>query len=205
VRSALASAVALVLFLLAACAGTPTPAEPGKTEKPAAASVPEPAFAPEPDGYWNGPINGAVPATIRGGRVIHATDLAELLKTPGVVLVDASNAPKRPEQLAPGAPWLPLPHPVIPGTLWIPESGLGNIPPEIDAFYRNRLIAATNGDPLRTVVVYCHERCWLSWNAARRTIIYGYRDVRWFPEGIEGWRAAGFPTITGEAETPTPH
>jgi PQQ-dependent catabolism-associated CXXCW motif protein len=44
--------------------------------------------------------------------------------------------------------------------------------------------------------VYCHERCWLSWNAAKRAIRYGYRNVYWFPDGIEGWRAAGFETAT---------
>jgi len=31
--------------------------------------------AAEPDGYWTGDVDAPVPASIRGGRVIHAKDL----------------------------------------------------------------------------------------------------------------------------------
>jgi PQQ-dependent catabolism-associated CXXCW motif protein len=160
--------------------------------------------APEPSGYWTGPINSPVPVTIAGGNVIHDPhDLQELLQHGATVVVDVSNAPRRPENLAPGAPWLPLPHAAIPGSLWIPGVGLGEVPPSTDAFFRDRLAAATGGDKARRIVVYCHETCWLSWNAARRAIRYGYRNVYWFRDGIEGWRAAGLPTaiIKPEVET----
>ena len=30
----------------------------------------------EPEGFWTGQINSAVPATIAGGKVIHAEELA---------------------------------------------------------------------------------------------------------------------------------
>jgi PQQ-dependent catabolism-associated CXXCW motif protein len=159
--------------------------------------------APEPQGYWTGPINSTVPVTIAGGKVIHdAHDLQALLKGGDVVVLDVSNAPRRPENLAPGAPWLPLPHQAIPGTLWLPGVGLGEVPPSVDAFFRERLAAATGGELARKVVIYCHETCWLSWNAAKRAIHYGYRNVYWFRDGIEGWKAAGLPTalIKPEAE-----
>lgn len=157
---------------------------------------------PEPEGYWTGDINSDVPATIAGGEVIYARELADLLTRERVLLIDVSNAPKRPAQMAPGAPWLPLPHDVIPGSLWIPGAGLGQIPAVIDQFFRERLVQASADNPDQPIVVYCHERCWLSWNAARRAINYGYRRVYWLPEGIEGWRAAGFSTSVGEAEEP---
>jgi PQQ-dependent catabolism-associated CXXCW motif protein len=159
--------------------------------------------APEPQGYWTGPINSTVPVTISGGNVIHdAHDLQALIKRGGVVIMDVSNAPRRPENMAPGAPWLPLPHHAIPGSLWIPGVGLGEVPPSVDTFFRDRLAAATGGDLTRRVVIYCHETCWLSWNAAKRAIHYGYRNVYWFRDGIEGWKAAGLPTavIKPEAE-----
>lgn len=157
---------------------------------------------PEPAGYWTGPINSDVPDTIAGGRVIRASELAELLQRERPVVIDVSNAPRRPAELAPGAPWMPLPQRVIPGSLWIPGAGLGEIPPRLDAFFRERLARATGNDPDRTIVIYCHERCWLSWNGARRAISYGYRRVYWFPEGIEGWRAAGYETVVAEPEEP---
>jgi len=173
------------------------------TASPAAAfpiTTPTPP-APEPSGYWTGPINSAVPATLNGGKVIHdARRLRALLKRGETLVVDVSNAPRRPENMAPGAPWLPLPHRAIPGSVWIPGAGLGEIPPAVDNFFRQRLSAATGGDLSRRLVIYCHEKCWLSWNAAKRAISYGYRNVYWFSEGVEGWKAAGFPTAVVEPE-----
>jgi PQQ-dependent catabolism-associated CXXCW motif protein len=52
----------------------------------------------------------------------------------------------------------------------------------------------------KPLVLYCHQRCWLSWNGAKRAIQYGYRNVYWFPDGIEGWRKAKFPTAVIEPE-----
>ena len=161
------------------------------------------AVAPgEPVDYWTGPINGPVPATITGGTVIGTAELKAMLEESGVVLVEVSNAPRRPENLAPGAPWLPTPHPVIPGSLWIPGTGMGAIPPDVEAFFRDQLASATGNDLDRPIVIYCHERCWLSWNAAKRAIRLGYRRVYWYPDGIEGWRAAGLTTSVAEAATP---
>lgn len=148
----------------------------------------------EPAGYWTGPINSAVPATLTGGRVIHARELTDLLKRSPAVVVDVSNAPKRPEEMSADAPWLPLPHEAIPGSTWIPGAGMGEIPADIDAYFREHLSRRTQRNHDHPVVIYCHEKCWLSWNAAKRAISYGYRRVYWFPEGIEGWRAAGLKT-----------
>jgi PQQ-dependent catabolism-associated CXXCW motif protein len=100
------------------------------------------------------------------------------------------------------APWLPLPHEAIPGALWIPEVGMGEVSDDIDQFFTEQLAQETTGDLDRPIVIYCHERCWLSWNAAKRAIGYAYRNVHWFPEGIEGWRAAGFETATVRPRLP---
>ncbi len=120
--------------------------------------------------------------------------MSALIKAGKAVIVDVSNAPRRPDNLAPGAPWMPTPHPGIPGALWIPGAGLGVVPAAIDDSFRAYLAKSTGGDLSRPLVIYCHQRCWLSWNAAKRAIGYGYRNVAWFPQGIEGWRARGFST-----------
>jgi PQQ-dependent catabolism-associated CXXCW motif protein len=157
--------------------------------------------AAEPSGYWTGPINSPVPLTLTGGTVIkNAHDLRKLLRQGGTIIVDVSNAPRRPENLAPGAPWLPLPHHAIPGSLWIPGVGLGEIPVAVDDFYRQRLAAATNEHLARPLVIYCHKSCWLSWNAAKRAISYGYRNVHWYRDGIEGWKAAGYKSAVIEPQ-----
>ncbi|HWJ34312.1 MAG TPA: DUF2380 domain-containing protein [Steroidobacteraceae bacterium] len=158
--------------------------------------------AAEPDGYWMGDADAPVPAAIRGGSVIHADELEALLRQGGAVLVDVSNAPRRPLGLAPGAPWMPLPHRALPDALWIPGAGAGALSAEIDDFYRSRLVNATVGNLDAPLVVYCHDRCWSSWNAAKRAIAYGYRHVYWFSSGIEGWTAAGRPTVIAEPQVP---
>lgn len=152
------------------------------------------ADVPEPPGFWTGPVNSPVPATLSGGKVIHAAELAKLIEEPRPLIIDVSNMPKRPEGMAADAPWLPLPHDAIPGAMWIPNVGDGVISENMDEFFRAQLLEATDEDFDRLIVVYCHELCWLSWNAAKRAIGYGFRNVHWFPEGIEGWRDAGHET-----------
>lgn len=178
------------LWLLAAC----LPGAPGTATAAAAA-----AAVQEPAGYWTGEINGPVPATLEGGRVLHAREAAAWLKQPGAIVIDVSNAPRRPPELAPGAPWLPLPHRALPGAVWLPGVGAGETELKLAAYYRERLSALTGGDLDAPLLVYCHERCWLSWNAAKRAVSFGYRRVAWFPDGIEGWTAAGYPSAVVEA------
>ena len=156
----------------------------------------------EPADYWTGEANAAVPAGVRGGHVLHAKAVAALLRQGGAVVVDVSGAPRRPPELAPGAPWLPLPHRGLPDALWIPGAGAGDIDRDVDQFYRLRLGQATAGNRDAPLVVYCHEKCWLSWNAAKRAIAYGYRRVDWFPDGVEGWTAAGYATSILEPSGP---
>ena len=162
----------------------------------------EPAV-PEPPGVWTGPINGPVPASIAGGAVIGARELAQLLaREPATIVVDSSNAPTRPAGMTSDAPWLPVPHEGIPGSLWIPGTGMAGIRQATDSYFRQRLAKLSGGDPARPIVLYCHERCWLSWNAAKRALGYGHRRVYWFPDGIEGWRAAGLATAVIEPQGP---
>ena len=149
---------------------------------------------PEPDSYWVGPINGPVPATLRGAQVIDARGLARLIERGGAVIVDVSNLPRRPEGLGADVLWAPPPHLGIPGSHWIPGVGLGVLPASADAHFRHELLALTGESRHRPLAIYCHERCWLSWNAAKRAVAYGYRSTYWFPGGIEGWRAAGYRT-----------
>lgn len=154
----------------------------------------------EPEDFWTGPINSDVPGTISGGTIIHTHELATLLQPGNVILIDVSNAPVRPSGLAPNSAWLPLPHDSITGSLWLAGAGQGKIAPAVEQLFVSTLKQASGGNFDAPVVIYCHERCWLSWNAAKRAVRLGYRRVYWFPEGIEGWRAAGFRTVVTEPQ-----
>jgi PQQ-dependent catabolism-associated CXXCW motif protein len=156
----------------------------------------------EPEGYWGGNVDAPTPATLQGGKVIHVEEVEALLRQGKAVVIDVSNTPRRPAELAPGAPWLPVPHRAIPDALWLPGVGAGALTQEFDDFYRGRLQRATAGNLEAPLIIYCHANCWLSWNAAKRAIGYGYRRVFWFPEGIEGWTAADRQTRVAAPQGP---
>ena len=47
--------------------------------------------------------------------------------------------------------------------------------------------------PGKLLVIYCQANCWMSWNAAKRALSYGYPNVAWYPEGTDGWQRADLP------------
>lgn len=155
---------------------------------------------PESEGYWQGPMNGRVPATITGGTVIDTQALAALLDREQVVVIDVFPAPRRPEHLS--SPWRPVPHHGISRSIWIPGMGSGVISVAMADYVKARLSALTGGDRDRPVILYCRADCWASWNAAKRVIAEGYRHVFWYPDGIEAWQNAGLPTAVVEPEGP---
>ena len=63
----------------------------------------------------------------------------------------------------------------------------------MDDYFRTGLEKATGGDKAKPLVFYCLRDCWMSWNAAKRAIAVGYRDVSWYPDGTDGWSEAGHP------------
>lgn len=161
-----------------------------------------PAEVAEPQGYWTGPMHGEVPATLSGARVLSTEVLAALIAQERPVLVDAADKPPRPDNLAPGAIWKPLPHENIAGSIWVPGIGTGQLAAELEAYFRERLHALTAGDLDKPIVFYCHPMCWASWNAAKRALSYGYRNVAWYPGGAEGWRDGGHALVTADPEEP---
>lgn len=151
------------------------------------------AGVPEPDGYRMDDYRAPTPGTLRGAAVATTADMRDLVAR-GAVLIDVLPAPRRPESMRPGTPWLPTPHHAIPGSLWLPTVGYGVISPAAEAQLDDILSLATAGRRDAPIVFYCRAECWMSWNAARRAVAAGWRGVVWYPEGIDGWTAAGLPT-----------
>ena len=172
----------LAMLLCVACADSP----------------PQPVS--EPAGFWTGPMQGVVPASIAGGRVVDTQQLAALMQS-RPVLVDVAMPIRRPDTIPEGT-WVPPPHHTLPGSVWLPGVGKGVVTPVVDMWYRARLQALTGGDLAKPIVVFCHPKCWGSWNAAKRAIQYGYTAVHWYPDGVEGWQDAGQSTTVVLAESP---
>jgi PQQ-dependent catabolism-associated CXXCW motif protein len=52
------------------------------------------------------------------------------------------------------------------------------------------LACAPGGNNETLLVIYCQADCWMSWNAAKQALSYGYTNVAWYPEGTDGWQRA---------------
>jgi PQQ-dependent catabolism-associated CXXCW motif protein len=141
------------------------------------------------------PLRCTVPGVI-------GTDEAETIwRSHSASFVDVLPRAPRPRDLPEGTLWRDKPRPNIPGGIWSPDTGYGELAPRIAGYLSKGLEKATNGDRARTLVVYCLADCWMSWNAAERALSLGYSDVAWYPEGTDGWLAAGIPL---EDATPEP-
>jgi PQQ-dependent catabolism-associated CXXCW motif protein len=143
---------------------------------------------PEPEGLHEGGNFGYTPNTIRGGTVLDTSAVAKLLQAQHPLLVDVAELDRKPPNMNPDMPWLPQ-HRSIPGAVWLPGAGSPDKDHAFDTALTRRIAQLTDNDKARPIVVFCHPDCWGSYNAARRLISYGYRNVYWYRDGMEGWQS----------------
>jgi PQQ-dependent catabolism-associated CXXCW motif protein len=158
------------------------------------AAAPARAAVPEPTQFRTDHYRDDVPATLHGAAVIHTPALAALVATGHPLLIDVLPAPVPPPDPRPGLPRMVPPHQGIPGSLWLPDVGRGALNPAAEARFRASLATLTGGKRGAPMIFTCLSRCWMSWNAAKRAVGYGYTNVIWYPDGVDGWRDAGHPT-----------
>lgn len=150
-------------------------------------------FAPEPDGYREEPYRGLVPATLAGARVVDEDAAHALWQAGEAAFIDVLPRAPKPANLPKGTIWRDKPRNSIPGAIWLPNVGYGRIADVTADYFRKGLDHATSGDKSRALVFFCLEECWMSWNAAKRALEWGYSAVHWFPEGTDGWALWGHP------------
>lgn len=151
----------------------------------------------EPDGYRMDDYRSPVPETLQGGTVLSTEEARALWAAGGAAFIDVLPRPPKPK-LPPGTVFRQAPRDHIPGSIWLPDVGYGALSPEMTDYFRTNLEAATEGNRARPVVFYCLDDCWMSWNAARRAIEWGYTAVSWYPEGTDGWTFEDLPVERGE-------
>jgi PQQ-dependent catabolism-associated CXXCW motif protein len=153
---------------------------------------------PEPPGYRTRDYRTRTPATLAGARVL-TTDQAEVLwRDKTAIFIDVLPRPPRPANLPPGTIWRDRPRANIPGSIWLPDTGYGEIPPPAEDYLRRNVESVTGGDRAKLVVVYCLRDCWMSWNAAKRLLAMGYANVAWYPDGTDGWTDALLPVADAQ-------
>ena len=156
--------------------------------------------APEPEGYRTDNYRAPVPATLAGARVL-ATGEAEAIWRAGAgVFIDVLPHAPKPQNLPAGTIWREKPRLNIPGSIWLPDTGYGALATATDDYLRHGLARASGGNRATLLVIYCQADCWMSWNAAKRALSYGYRNVAWYPEGTDGWQRADLPVAESQPE-----
>ena len=155
---------------------------------------------PEPDGYREDPYRGPVPATLRGGTVVSSEEAHALWGGGQTAFIDVLPRPPKPKNLPKGTIWRDKPRLSIPGSLWLPNVGYGRIAEVTADYFRAGLEKATGGDKKHGLLFFCLDQCWMSWNAAKRALEYGYQTVYWYPEGTDGWTFEDFPVEKTEPE-----
>lgn len=150
------------------------------------------AAVEQPAGYRMEQYDAEVPDALDGASVIFAAGVKQLQQTSGAVVVDVIPEQRRPAVLPENQIWIPVKHKGIPGAIWLPDVGYGVLSDITEQYFKRHLERTTEADKSRPVVFYCRSDCWMSWNAAKRALTYGYTNVYWFAEGIDGWLLEGF-------------
>ncbi|MGB3243363.1 MAG: PQQ-dependent catabolism-associated CXXCW motif protein [Sulfitobacter sp.] len=148
---------------------------------------------PEPPDYKMDHYRGPVPDTIAGGTVLDPEAAYELWRRGAAGFIDVLPQPPKPANLPEFTIWRDKPRDSIAGSIWLPNVGYGAIAEVTADYFRAGLEAASKGDKSNPVVLFCLEECWMSWNAAKRAIEWGYEAVYWMPDGTDGWSFFDYP------------
>ncbi len=141
----------------------------------------------EPAGYRMDNYDDKVPETLVGATRVSARQVLELQQKEGAVVIDVIPEHQAPGDLPAGQLWLPVPHQGIAGAVWLPDVGYGALSEVTESYFRDHLKKVSRGDWHWPLVFYCRTDCWMSWNAAKRAVSFGYTSVYWFADGIEDW------------------
>jgi PQQ-dependent catabolism-associated CXXCW motif protein len=160
-------------------------------------------LVPEPDGYRTEDYRTLVPATLAGARVLSTAEAEAIWRAGSGVFIDVLPRPPKPQNLPAGTVWREKPRRNIPGSIWLPDTGYGKLAPPTEDYLRRGLLRASGGDMKKLLVIYCQADCWMSWNAAKRVLSYGYANVAWYPDGTDGWQRADLPLADSQPEPRT--
>lgn len=153
---------------------------------------------------YRSPVDPVVP----GGTRIFIEDLDKLVGKRRALLIDvmpSDGAGLDPET---GAWHMTSARQHIPGSVWLPDVGKGDLTADLASYFQGNLERLTGGDKDRVLILYCQSDCWMGWNAIKRAAEIGYRQLYWYADGTDGWRdfdrpfEAAVPVPLGASVTP---
>lgn len=154
---------------------------------------------PEPEGFRTSDYSAPVPKGLENARTVDLAEMQALAERDDVVLIDVMRAPREPEERPADAIWREPKRNTIKGAVWLANMGYGRLSEDDEAAFKAELSRLAGQGEEKTLAFFCEPNCWMSWNAAKRALSYGFEDVVWFPGGARTWIEAGL-----EQETVTP-
>lgn len=158
------------------------------------------AFDPE-TGYRIAHYRAAVPATVPGGTRIDLDSVDRLIKG-GILLLDVMASTGAGLNVETGQWQLANPHRSIPGAVWLPDVGRGQLKPVLQTYLAQNMTRLSGGDLDKPILVFCQSDCWMGWNAVQRIAKLGYTRIYWYPEGTDGWMEWGDRTLVDTEPVP---
>ncbi|WP_370301419.1 rhodanese-like domain-containing protein [Pseudooceanicola sp.] len=180
-----------------------TPPQPVVTPQPQPAPSPQPQPQPQPPAanidpqilafeardygvppsgqLRAGPMHAPTPTTVPGAATVNTAGVAGALAAgQQMLLIDVLGAAYS------------LPGAVVAPTLASP----GSFEDRIQQQAAHWLDKVTGGRRDAPIVLYCSDpNCWLSYNAALRTVAAGYTNVYWYRGGLQAWQMAGLQVV----------
>lgn len=165
------------------------------------------AASAAPEGYRGWPYKAPTPLSAPGATTLFfAEDVQALIQGNDVLLVNVSPITLGPADAEGNRDWIPPRRKSLqqlPGSIWLPNVGYESLDAGMDAYFRENLRYYTDGDKSHLLLFYCTADCWMSWNSVKRAREeYGYRNIYWYPYGIDGWKEQ---ELELEPATPVPY
>ena len=169
-----------------------TPGSPDKANQHWLSHYQDDPFLFSFDGYRITRYRSPTPDHAEGGQLITTAELNAIISSEiPPLLINV-----QPLQWRQGIFLQQQPQTGIPGSRWLPNVGQGE-PEQIWLdYFRFYLHENTDGRTDTDIVLYCTADCWMSWNAVKRAHSWGYTQLYWYKEGIDGWQEADLPETT---------
>jgi PQQ-dependent catabolism-associated CXXCW motif protein len=146
------------------------------------------------DGYRLGHYRSPTPARAEHAQTLDTEGVRQLLaREPRTVLIDVYR-----RQWLHGRFIEDEAHANLPGSLWLANTGDGELDAAWQRYFSDNLARVSHGDPAWPLLFYCRSDCWLGWNAQKRAYALGYRNLYWYRDGIDAWQQAGLPLQAAE-------
>src|SRR3546814_7269597 len=84
--------------------------------------------------------------------------------------------PPNPANRRADAIWRDPQRETIKGAVWLANMGYGRLSEAEETAFKEELQRRA-GSLDRPIVVFCETDCWMSWNAAKRALSYGFRNI----------------------------